>query len=262
MAAKIGLAASFGSSTKVLKVYYSSNAVNHNHTDTQDMGLERKNTRFGLRGATPDSNDESSDTRSLVSERSDGSSKLRKRNRASRDDEAPPKMPRRDDEEARTGLKPLYLPQAVGNVRMKDSSPWQSLTEEFSLMLNDSVTIASQKNGRFVAVREFSGPDADRKVNMLQRIQDKNFIAFLDCFSFKGSYYVVFEHEIDYKEHGITYWEKFPVTLSQYALIIPYPTERQLATILGQVSPPWGAQTHPNMKSRFLTVSNTSPRWA
>jgi hypothetical protein len=235
------------------------------------MSLVRKNTRFGLRGATPESDDESSDTRSPVAESTDGSSKLKKRNWASRDDEAPPRKRQfsrdRSDEETGTGLKSLYLPQAVGNVRMKDSSPWESLTEEFSLMLNDSVTIASQKNGRFVAVREFSGPDAYRKVNMLQKIQDKmqniqdnNFIAFLDCFSFEGSCYVVFEHEIDYKEHGITYWEKFPVTLSQYALIIPYPTEQQLATILGQVSPPRGAQTHPNMKSRFLTVSNTSPR--
>jgi hypothetical protein len=225
------------------------------------MSLERRNTRFGLRGATPESDDESSDTRSLVAESSDGSLKLRKR-RASRDDEARLKMRRfsqdRDGKEAGTGLQSLYLPWAVGNVRMKHSSPWESLRRDFSLVLNDSVTIASQKNGRFVAVREFSGEDADRKVNMLRRIEDKNFIAFLDCFSFEGSCYVVFEHEIDYKEHGITYWEKFPVT-SQYALIIPIPpTAASNHTWTGE--PTRGAQTHPNMKSRFLTVSNTSPR--
>jgi hypothetical protein len=230
------------------------------------MGLERKNTRFGLRGATPESDDESSDTRSLVVESSDmPPKKLRKRSWA---DEAPLKMrglPQdRDGEEAGTGLKSLYLPRAVGNVRMKDSSPWESLTKNFSLILNDndSVTIASQKDGRFVAVREFSGPDAYRKVKMLQKIEDKNFIAFLDWFSFEGSCYVVFEHEITYTEHGTAYWEKFPVTLTQYALIAPYPTEQQLATILGQVSPPYGTQTHLNIKIRFLTVSNTSPRGA
>jgi hypothetical protein len=84
-------------------------------------------------------------------------------------------------------------------------------------MLNNSVIIASQKDKRFVAVREFSGPDADQKVNMLQRIQeenriqdknkiqDKNFIAFLNCFSFEGSCYVVFKHETNYKEYRITY---------------------------------------------------------
>jgi hypothetical protein len=230
------------------------------------MGLERKNTRFGLRGATPESDDELSDTRSLVVESSDISSKkLRKRSRA---DEAPLNMRRfsrdRDGEEAGTGLKSLYLPRAVGNVSMKDSSPWESLTKNFSLILNDNdlVAIASQKDGRFVAVREFSGPDAYRKIKMLQKIEDKNFIAFLDWFSFEGSCYVVFEHEITYTEDGTTYWEKFPVTLTQYALIAPYPTEQQLATILGQVSPPYGTQTHLNIKSRFLTVSNTSPRGA
>jgi hypothetical protein len=237
------------------------------------MGLERKNTRFGLRGATPESDDELSDTRSPVVESGDISSKkLRKRSRA---DEAPLNMRQfsrdRDGEEAGTGLKSLYLSRTVGNVSTKDSSPWESLTKNFSLILNDndSVMIASQKDGRFVAVREFSGPDAYRKVNMLQKIQDKNFrgqdknfIRFLDWFSFEGSCYIVFEHEITYTEHGITYWEKFPVTLTQYSLITRYPTEQQLATILGQVSPPWRAQTHPNMKSRFLTVSNTSPRGA
>jgi hypothetical protein len=37
-------------------------------------------------------------------------------------------------------------------------------------MLNDSVTIASQKDRRFVAVKEFLGLDASWKVNMLQKI--------------------------------------------------------------------------------------------
>jgi hypothetical protein len=72
-------------------------------------------------------------------------------------------------------------------------------------MLNNSVTIASQKDRRFVTIKKFLGLDTDQKVNMLQKIKDKNFIAFLDWFGFKGSYYIVFEHEINYKEHRITY---------------------------------------------------------
>lgn len=72
---------------------------------------------------------------------------------------------------------------------------------------------------------------------MLQKIQDKNFLAFLDDFSFEGSRYVVFEHEISYWENGETVWEKFPVTLAQYSQITPYPTEQQLSTILRQVNP-------------------------
>ncbi len=69
-------------------------------------------------------------------------------------------------------------------------------------MLNDSVTIAtrkdiaSQKDALLVAVRQFSGLDADRKVGMLHRIRNPNFLAFLECFSFEESRYVVLEHEI------------------------------------------------------------------
>jgi hypothetical protein len=41
-------------------------------------------------------------------------------------------------------------------------------------MLNNLVIIASQKDRRFVTVKEFLSLDADQKVNILQRIQDKN----------------------------------------------------------------------------------------
>jgi hypothetical protein len=223
----------------------------------QKRGLQRSDTRFGLSSlrATPDS-DGSNDTTSLLD--NDPPRKLKKRSLARRDSsqdssrnssresslEAPLKMPRllQDREEAKTSLKELYLPQvvqhevrAVGNVRMKHSSPWDSYKELFHLMLEDSVTIAirknitSQKDALFVAVRKFSGPDADRKVDMLRRIRNENFLALLECFSFGESRYVVLEHEIN-KE------EKLPVTLRQFALISPYPTEEQLAVILEQVS--------------------------
>src|SRR5436190_18349481 len=215
------------------------------------MSLHRRNTRFGLsalRGATPESDDESNGTRSLLAvSDNDFSNKLRKRSLPSRDDEAPLEKGRQWPE--------LHIPQAVqskagevSSARMKHSSPWESLRKEFYLQLEDLVIIASQKDGRFVAVREFSGPGADRKVDMIQRIWDENFLAFLECFSFEGSRYVVFEHEITYKEHGTTYWEKFPVNLSQYALIAPYPTEQQLATILGQVRPLYSVRAHSNIK--------------
>jgi hypothetical protein len=89
----------------------------------EDIGLERKNTWFGLRGATPNSDNKLSNTRSLVVESSDISSKkLRKRSRA---DEALLNMRwfsrDRDGKEAGTSLKSLYLPQAVSNVSIKDS---------------------------------------------------------------------------------------------------------------------------------------------
>jgi hypothetical protein len=116
-------------------------------------------------------------------------------------------------------------------VRIQHSSPWENLKPRFSLSLEDSVTITSRKDGLFVTVREFSGPDADRKVRMLQRIRKENlpnFLAFLECFSFEGSLYAVFEHELTRNEKLLT--------LSHYALIKRYPTESQLVFILEQVS--------------------------
>jgi hypothetical protein len=79
-------------------------------------------------------------------------------------------------------------------------------------MLKDSVTIAiwkdiaSLEDALLVAVKQFLGPDADQKVDMLQRIKNKNFLAFLGCFSFEESCYAVLEHEINKKE-------KLPITL-------------------------------------------------
>ena len=102
-------------------------------------------------------------------------------------------------------------------------------------MLEDSVTIAIRKDiasledALLVAMKQFSGPNANQKVDMLQRIKNENFLALLGCFSFEESCYVVLEHEIN-KE------EKLLVTLCQFALISPYPTEEQLAVILKQVS--------------------------
>lgn len=230
--------------------------------DPERRGVERRYTRFGLSSlrATPESGDESNNTTSLLD--NDSSKKLKKRSLPSRDSsgkssresslEAPLKMPRfardGDGEEAGPSLKALYLPQAVqhkvravGNVRMKHSSPWDSLRKLFCLMLEDSVTIAirrdiaCQKDALLVAVRQISGPDADWKVGMLQRIQNKNFLQVLDCFSFGESRYIVLEHEINREE-------KLPVTLRQFAIISPYLTEEELAIILGPVSLLWGVQ--------------------
>ena len=216
------------------------------------MSLQRSHTRFGLysvKGAPPDSDENDSNETGplLVAPDNDSSNKLRKRSWESQDDGPPLKIHRQSrdghQKEARSGLKKSHIPQAIqskvsaaGNIRIKHSSPWEILTKRFRLSLEDSVMIASREDGRLVAVREFFGPDADRKINMLQRIRQENvsnFLEFLDCFSFEGIRYAVFEHEIN-KE------EKLPVTLCQYARTLLDPTDQQLATILGQVSPPWG----------------------
>jgi hypothetical protein len=147
------------------------------------MSLRKSNTRFNSLRGTPESDDESNGKRSLRAvPGNDSSDKLRKRSLPNQDNEAPLEKRPQSQGQAGTGFNGLHIPQAVhskagsvGNVRMKHSLLWESLRKDFYLRLEDSVVIASQKDGRFVAVREFSGPHADRKVNMLQRIQGKNF---------------------------------------------------------------------------------------
>jgi hypothetical protein len=86
---------------------------------------------------------------------------------------------------------------------------------------------------------------------MLEKIRHENFLAFLECFSHEGFMYAVFEHEIKPGVH-------LPITLSHYALVRHYPTESQLATILGQVRPFGGSFVCSNEQGRSLTASNTS----
>lgn len=219
------------------------------------MALQRSNTRFGLdslRGAPPESDDQSADARppGPVSDY-DSANKLRKRGTASRDGEPPPKtrlMARdRGREDGRPGLRELHSPRIVE----KHTSPWANLEKRFSLVLNDLVIVASQKDARLVAVREFSGPNAKRKVDMLERIRDKNFVLLLDRFSFDESCYAIVEHEISDKETLL-------ITLSQFARVGPYLKESQLAAVVGQVSPPWYVQHISNMKPRFWMAWNTS----
>jgi len=85
-------------------------------------------------------------------------------------------------------------------------------------MFNDLVIIASQKDKRLITVKEFSKLNVKRKVDILERIRDKNFILLLNRFSFKKSYYIIIEYEISDKEILL-------ITLSQFSLVSPYLNE-------------------------------------
>jgi hypothetical protein len=73
-----------------------------------------------------------------------------------------------------------------------------------------------------VNIKSFSGADAAKKVNILHRICYKNFNAFLECFIFQDCQYVILKHATILLAHIV----KSPA----------YPTQHQLAAILGQVS--------------------------
>jgi hypothetical protein len=137
-------------------------------------------------------------------------------------------MPRGDESSAGTG----ELKIKEGSPWVKDGSSWvvDSCIPRWKLDLNDKVIIASRGDTSLVAVRNFSGPDAEKKVQTLWRIKHDKFIALLGCFCSENSLYAIFEHDIS-KEETIV------VTLSQFALSDPYIDEFQLAKILGQVGP-------------------------
>ena len=203
------------------------------------MSLQRKPTRFGLdscerqrfetrpsddplpTGLDSESADKSSNKSTISQDNTeplDGSENFRERR------EVEPEV----DFQGHHSQRVIAIEDGAVVNMSTCSSSWKNLKRHFILMLNDPVIIASQGNARLVAVREFSGRDAAQKIQMLRRICNTQFLSFLDCFSSEGSRYVVFEHEISREE-------KFSITLRQFSLIAPYPTERQLATILGQV---------------------------
>ncbi len=112
----------------------------------------------------------------------------------------------------RAGFQDLILPKAADagirpyeHLEMKYESPWQSLQKVYEL-----------------TVKNFVGSDSDEKVKRLQQIQHQNLVGFLDAFYSEGSVYVV----LDY----------VPISLTQMVSSPAYPTELQLAAILGQVN--------------------------
>jgi hypothetical protein len=216
------------------------------------MSLQRSNTRFGpgsIRGPTPDSGEESSGTRSS---HDSASTKLRKRSRASRGSDTPLQSPRQipggeaprkippqlsgqNIEKAIPSAPLSYKRSKASDTKINYKAPWESLQKRFKLDLEEVVLIASQEDGRLVAVREFSDADADKRIDTLDRIRreshhesSKYLLSLLECFSYDGIRYAVFEHDINH-------CEKLSITLNHYALIADYPSESHLATILGQV---------------------------
>lgn len=131
----------------------------------------------------------------------------------------------------RAGFQDLILPKAADagirpyeHLEMKYESPWQSLQKVYELKLDGFITVAIRKRPscELVTVKNFVGSDSDEKVKRLQQIQHQNLVGFLDAFYSEGSVYVV----LDY----------VPISLTQMVSSPAYPTELQLAAILGQVN--------------------------
>jgi hypothetical protein len=108
--------------------------------------------------------------------------------------------------------------------RIKHESPWKAYKSGYDLKLDQFVTVAVRKAPRAgkVAIREFVSQDVDRKLEMLWSVRHERFVNLLEIFEVGETYYAVFEHIF--------------VTLAQVVNCPAYPTERQLAAIIGQVN--------------------------
>ena len=118
-------------------------------------------------------------------------------------------------------LPPTARGQGFG--RIKHDSPWKSYEQGYDLKLESFVKVAVRKapqHGK-VAIRKFAGRDATRELDMLRRVRHERFVQVLEVFEFETVYHVVFEHVF--------------VTLREVVGSAAFPTERQLAAILGQV---------------------------
>jgi len=127
-------------------------------------------------------------------------------------------------------LVELFLPKiAAAGLRAHEyvvtqgGSPRNKFQKRYELKFDRLTTVATRKAlpCELVAVKGLPKPDGHTMLEMLQRIRQKNFVALLESFEHQDQFYVIVEH--------------FPVSLAQIATSPPYPTELQLAAILGQV---------------------------
>lgn len=141
------------------------------------------------------------------------------------------RVPHKEGTDAST--RPQGTPHdAHGAVRVGESDymrtqrafPWKTYEKGYELKLDQFVTIACRKaplKGN-VVVRNFTDPDANRKLDMVRRIRHGRFVDLLEIFEFERMWYAVFEHIV--------------MSLVQLVNAPAYPNESQLAAVVAQVS--------------------------
>jgi hypothetical protein len=107
--------------------------------------------------------------------------------------------------------------------RIKHQSPWQTYERGYDLKFDQFVAVATRKaplTGK-VTIRKLAGQNAASELDMLRRVDHERFVTLLEIMDHEKTIYMVFEHIF--------------VSLTQVVNCPAYPTERQLAAILGQV---------------------------
>lgn len=107
--------------------------------------------------------------------------------------------------------------------RTKHESPWQTYEKGFDLKFDQFVTVATRKAPRTgkVTIRKLAGQNAASELDLLRRVAHERFVTLLEIMDHEKTIYMVFEHIF--------------VSLTQVVNCPAYPTEGQLAAILGQV---------------------------
>jgi len=108
---------------------------------------------------------------------------------------------------------------------VKDASPWESYEKIYQLMLDRFVTVAVQKKppSKCVVVKRFSEPECQQELQMISSIRHEKIVTVLETFRFEGGFYVILE--------------RMSISLTQIVASPPYPSEKELAAIAGQVYP-------------------------
>ena len=107
---------------------------------------------------------------------------------------------------------------------IQHDSPWKTYEKGHDLKFDQFVIVAARKAPRHgkVAIKEFAKQDASHKLDMIRRVRHERFVNLLEVFEVDKTVYAVFEHIF--------------TSLKQVIACAAYPTELQLAAILGQVS--------------------------
>lgn len=128
------------------------------------------------------------------------------------------------------------FPQAIGEEqergRVNHDTPWKTYEKGYDLKLDQFVMVATRKpplHGK-VAIKAFPGRDAIHKLGMLHTVCHERFVKLLEIFEYGKTFYAVFEH--------------IATSLTQVVNAPAYPSERQLAAIVGQVGRNRGSVTY------------------
>lgn len=118
-------------------------------------------------------------------------------------------------------------PRATGDLQLRTvwESPWKQFEKIYDLELAGWVEVAVRKMApiNLVHVRKFSNVGSEKVLHMFRQLQHQNIVTTLAAFAADDDLYVVVEH--------------MSIALEWIVDSPAYPTERQLAALLGQVSP-------------------------